>query len=126
MSKIKFEKSIISLITIINGIFNVRKNDKIVSKIQLFDTILSRNDIKLSQNDRNLSQNDRKFSQNTLILIKHFLEIPLNKITIPFIGMNTSYIINLSPEKSIPHLPELERDITNKKFRFPFNIFLPF
>ncbi len=63
----KFEKFIIPLITINNGIFNIRKNDKILSKIQLFDKILSRNDRKLSRYGRKLSQNDKKLSQNTLI-----------------------------------------------------------
>ncbi len=64
MNKIKFEKFIIPLITINNRIFNVRKNDNILPKIQLFDKFLSRNERKLSRNERKLSQNERKLSQN--------------------------------------------------------------
>ena len=62
MNKIKFEKFVNYLITIVNRVFNVRKYDKILSKIQLFDKFLSRNDRKLSQNDRELSRNDTIFS----------------------------------------------------------------
>ena len=64
--KMKIEKFIISLITIINESFGVCKNDKILSKIQLFDKILSRNDRKLSQNDRKFAQNETIFSQYVL------------------------------------------------------------
>ena len=73
-NKIKFEKFIIPLITINNGTFNVRKSDKILSKIQLFDTFLSRNERKLSQNGRKISQNSKKLSQYTLIFIKKLLK----------------------------------------------------
>ncbi len=43
------------------------KNDKILSKIQRFDKILSRNDIKLSQNDKKFAQNDTIFPQFGLL-----------------------------------------------------------
>ena len=70
LPKIKFEKFIISVVTTTNEASGARKCDKILSKIQLFDKIMSRNDRKMSQNGRKLSQNETIFSKCHFLLDK--------------------------------------------------------